>query len=200
MIVDLDRYVKFLEKHGITAEQFLLPYCLWLERLEKAKGGYLPISGEVRSRATMYRYAVRVKPWSLQDYEVLRDKGFIILNKVPETANIYEDDIEVTPHFINLMSVTEDQFEEFWEAFPWSTEGEHTYPLKGASYDETRKLYNATVRTDALHNRVMRALQYAVKHQVMLMKITTWIESRQWEGIEKLMTDDSVARPRGQVV
>ena len=75
MITDLSKFINFLVKYEITAHEFMLPYMLYLDGVEKAGKKVYPTSGSAMANILKYRHGTR--GWTLTEMQHLEEKNLI---------------------------------------------------------------------------------------------------------------------------
>lgn len=200
MIEDLSKYVDFLVKHGITADQFLLLYCLHLDKLEPEELGrkYREKGGVDRPIANLYKYHSVMK-WSKEDIKTLVDKEF--LKDMNKPGDSYPDNMEVTPLFVRQIFSGRGQFNEMWDMYPAYAKLDNgtPIPLRMVSEEDAYLLFVKMVGTVNEFSRLMRALEWAKDHDLIKMKITNFLSSRHWRDLEILMEETAQTDSRGSL-
>ena len=117
MHLSLDRMVDFITIHGLHPNQFFLLYSLYVDRAEnRSEDTGTPT---YTSKLAYLTQEVTGEPlWTIKDIRKLEQKGFLIDNN--EAGRIYTGKLEVTELFSDEFFIGDDQFDEFFEAYPWS--------------------------------------------------------------------------------
>ena len=137
-----------------------------------------------------------VMPASELNVTELREKGYIWLideSKGQQLGNLGATEL-VSAWFADPSKC----FDEFVAAYPrflW-IDGKRVAALN-ADMDELEESYDKNVVKKGLHDRVMKAVQWAAKNHEIHMGIKLWLGSRQWTAIEEIMNDTSGQRLPG---
>jgi len=189
MIRDLDDLFSILERFGITMEQFMLPYILYLDQREHGEDP-LPRGGEVI--AYIYRYVENINAWPQDDIEMMVEKG-LIKDFNTEDA-VYPDNLEVTDKFAEEVFATKSDFERFWETYPAFCENfddprKDKIPLKASVKEEVKEMFYDHVHTQRDFQNLMEALKWAKRGDKLKMNIEKFVGSEYWKQIEELMDE-----------
>lgn len=203
-IQNLTAHVAFLSENQITAEQHLLLYCLYLDRLETKEQGrwFVEATGKGRPISNLYVYH-SLRKWTPAEIDDLADKGFLV-NKNAK-GRYFPDNLEVTDKFIDALFARRKEFYEFLELYPAFTDSFHAndnrkVPLKMVGEEEIFLSFVRNVNTKAEHSRMMRALQWAVENNQISVKITNFLDSHYWTSLETLMDEqDEETNSRGMM-
>lgn len=170
MIGDLETTVKLCARAEITFNQAAL---LWLSYSAK-----YPL---------VYQYTEEAGGWSEEEIEDLTNKGF--LENHNRNGESYVDNYYVTDQFLELLLNVnpEQRCEEFWDAYPsfLQMDGKRI-PTKGTGKEAFVRSYTMKHgRFIDKHKRIMAALDYGKRTGMITMGIQKFVESEQWDEIEK---------------
>lgn len=175
MIENIKSFVNLLDELNVTSDQFLLMQLIYQQEY-----------------ASLYRYATNNIGFNTQAIQDLLDKGY--LKDTNSNSNTFNsDELEVTPKFSKLFALNnKNNAQEFWNTYPpyiWINNTQ--VAARNIDYDRFIIYYQQSLGAkDEMHKRVMAALVYAKKHDLICMGISKWILSRQWEATETLMSSD----------
>ena len=187
MIQDINKYVDFLCRHQITADQFLLCFLLYSDAYAHSNSQKYTDKGRIL--ANMYKYYENVKPWKSSDVEDLVDKGLLKnRNKAGDTS---PDLMEVTDLFVAEIMANEDDFDVFWEQYPgyianFTNPRGAMIPLKSGDREELFREFKKLVTTKSEFRKLMDALKWAKENGMVTQNIRNWLTSKQWVELEKL--------------
>lgn len=187
-LYEINDLVNFLDKHRITAEQFI--YCLLLyydKRYSKIPG----TNNISRPLSQLYKYHNNIKNFTKEDLETLVEKGFIV-----QTGNkIVPDMLEITDKFEKEYLGDNLKFIDVWETYPAWVEN-FTHPSKGnislkttSDYTGTMNLYNKFVKTQKVHERVIEAIEWGKTTKCINMSLERFVNSKAWEAIWEMQKD-----------
>jgi hypothetical protein len=179
MIEKVEPFVDLLDKLQVTSDQFLLMQLI-----------------QSRKYATMYKYVSRNKGFNAESIKDLIERGYLVdLN--PNSSSYNSDDLDVTKKFTkHLQKASGTNAVEFWENYPayiW-IEGKQV-AARNTDYDKFIDFYQANYGEDEYHNKILNALKFAVKRNLVNMGILKWLNSRQWEAVETQMTVEPADQP-----
>lgn len=184
---NINDYYDFLVEHKLTHEQFAFMYTLLLdERDSKGK-----IRNDHYVTANIYKYAKEVKKWNQDEIEDLEKRGFIRnYNKQQGSVNrrAVPEYYEITEGFKNLLIQSPLKVgEELWRRYPdWIFIEGKKLSAKSTDKDELIKRYHKIIQgSRKQHVKVMEALEYQKKHDMINMGLKKYVASRAWEPIEK---------------
>lgn len=161
---------------------------------------------------------VFLKALSEGNYEGIADavrnnvlpKGSLDLSRLIELGYVGLIDDRKDPLLLNLRTTLKtakmfgeapsasEQFDEFVDAYPrflW-IDGKRVAALN-ADMEELEESYTKSVVRKGLHDRVMKAVQWAAQNHEIHMGIKLWLGSRQWTAIEEIMNDTTGQRLPG---
>ncbi len=169
MMEDIKSYMDKLIELKITPNQFLFCYLIHTDNY-----------------AEIYRYTEKGAGWKKEELENLVNRGFIM--NINQDGEWFSDGFIVTEKFTKgFLFDAYEKAKEFYEAYPafGSIDGK-PFPTKKIAPDKFYSLYNkVTGEKIEVHERAMKALDYAKKTGLANMRIDNWVESRMWEHIEK---------------
>lgn len=170
-MIEVDRYISFLEKNKLTQEQFLLlllvhkkEYKL-IERYKKM----FPVEG-----------GSMIGKFPFED---LINRGFVEIVGKDKNANSFI----VTKKFTKIFT---DEFEagnQIWDLYPRTIISSGTsFPLKLWDKNEMRKEYYKRIKGNYdEHLEVIKDLEYAIDNNLIKGKLENFIKSEAWTDIRK---------------
>ncbi len=180
-MIDVKQYIPFLIKLGITQEEFLLLYLLYLaEYIDTSHfdllGAYIKHFGkDIDGKRIMITEAEKA---SLVQRGWLQKGGAAGYTVTPKFAN----------HFSNM-----DLGEEFICSYPAFTKINNiNIPLISGNRQEIKKAY-VTMIANSLseHNEMLADLKYAITHNLINMKITNYLSSHFYKSIREMRLKDT---------
>ena len=184
-IYEINDLVDFLDKHCITAEQFM--YCLLL--YNDKRHNRIPGTNKIsRPLSKLYKYHTNVKKFSRSDLQDLIDKGFI--EKVGK--KLTPDELEITKKFEKEYMGDKFKFDQLVTAYPahvanFNHPGGPKIPLTTMKdCDKVASIYNRFVRTYKLHDRIIEAVKWGNETGNINMSIERFVSSKGWEDLMKL--------------
>jgi len=189
MINDLDDMFVVLEKFDITMEQFMLPYILYLDQREHGED---PLPCGDQAVAYIYRYSENIRAWPRKQIHELVDKG--LLKNYNEDDGVYPDNLEVTDKFAEAVFATRSDFEVFWEEYPsfidnFNDERKGDIPLKASVKSEVRELFEDMITSKRDFKKMMEALAWAKKRDMIRMNIEKFLGSEYWKQLREKMDE-----------
>jgi len=185
MVYNVKKYVEWLTKHDLLAEQDLICRLLCAEQ-----DGYhnLPERDTLVNYYEYFSKVVKDKKlvngehiWTKAIMDDLVDKGFIQYSGV--TDKVHWDDYEVTEKYMNIAfkKIPEkwDLFEEFWNTYPWFvTKDNKKFNLKSLNKEEVFEQYKYHLGTQALenHDLILKALKIAKSKGDVNNRVDKWLE------------------------
>lgn len=162
-------YVKFLAKHSLTPNQFLLLYLLHVKDFE-----------------SVFRHNHAGTGWTKDELDDLVDREFITSAAYDKYRDLSADSFKVLPKFTDVFfKASKEAAKEFYSSYPnyIYIDGKR-FSTKACSYDEFIKEYDKTIGQDKLeHDRVMKALVISIENGLINMGIDKWFKSRQWNVV-----------------
>jgi hypothetical protein len=196
MMIEVDRYLAFLEEHDLVPQQFLLLECLMHN-----------------NRAAIIKYK---KLFPIEDntmigkilFDELVQKEFIEIIESKNKKEPQEDDekrqvmashLRVTKKFSKLYTdkwEAADQIKEIYPAF-LKSDGK-VYPLTLWSEDTLRETYWKKIKgLHSEHLEVIEDITYALKHNLIKGKLQNFVESRAWLELRKIRKGEVKVSKRG---
>lgn len=175
IVIDLDALLRY----NITPNQYVFLFLT-----------------HTRQYAAMYKFGHEGPSFSAEEIGNLVDRGLIMnLNK----AGYYYMDFFVLTDELGRDLFDQDREKaalEFWNAYPVmirDPRNGETFSLLATNKAQLLKDYYARVgHSEAKHQRVMEALNYAIDKNIIDMTIRQWLDSEQWTIMEELMTMEGV--------
>lgn len=166
-MIDIVQFTQKLVSLKMTPNQFYFCYLLHNDRFPE-----------------LYQYVEKVGTFDRKDIEDLKKRGFVRLEGKEGTSDGYK----VTDKFTkNFLANSYELAKTFFDAYPsfGSIDG-RPISLKAISPDKFYEQYNLiTGKQLRVHERIMTALEKAKKMGLVNMKIDKWLDTRQWELIDK---------------
>lgn len=171
MIESVQDYLKLLSKYKITPNQYL----------------FLVLVG-TNDYASLYQYSTQVKKFSKSEIEDLQKRNFIVYEgNIEETIRV--DMFTLSPKYEKIFRFSQDLGEEFWEKYPtfFFIDG-RKIPAKSCNKEALLDKYNSYVKGNPeKHEKIIKALDYAIKSDLVNMGIEKWFTSEFWKDLEKEM-------------
>lgn len=167
--------VDFLALKKLTPNQLLFCYLIYTQQMD-----------------LFFKYVHEVKAFSLEDVRDLEDRGYVI-NQDYHSGTVYNDMYVVTEKLLDGLDLIDTtQAEEFWLTYPnFLLIQNSRISAKSTDKGEFLLTYSRThIKSRKLHDRVMKALNYAKDNNLVTMGIVKWVASAQWEVVEELMGKD----------
>ena len=203
MIQDPDALITFLGKHGITLHQFMIPYLWYIDDLEDRgdhtvppdKSDAPPERPSLLSKYMILLQEQGMEPIKASDINVLVKKGYI-RNRNKDASRFHRHQIDVTDKFIDAFLTNQDNFQEFWDAYPTSVpnfDGKPgRVPLKSCDPFLLEKRYRSLVKTKKLHVQVLAALKWCIQvGRFPNMRIDNYLNSDMYKDMIDQMNDSS---------
>ena len=178
MIKDLNKYIDFLCKKRITANQFLMCYLIYKKDVKN-----------------IIKYVAEVGAFNKEDIEDLIERDFILTTFKGQ----YElDNFIVTPKFTDIILTDNDSAaEELWNAYPkWiniESQGKEV-SARSCGLTKVEMLYSVAIKGDIiLHKSILLAVRnYKRRNKYAEMGIDKFIESKHWELLLEKYKDSNV--------
>lgn len=174
-MIDLERYMKFLEDHRITQRQFLLLYCLYKQRIDI-----------IKRYKTLFPAEEGQGMVGAIEFNELLTNGMI--ERTGDTAGTKS--FRVTKKFLLIFVDKHEAIEQLLDAYPKFYTNPTTmirYPLTTTDEDELKELYARKIKESAQeHLEVMKDVEYAKQNNLITMGILKFIGSKQWLAIREL--------------
>lgn len=137
------------------------------------------------------------RPWTKTMLVDLVDRGYI-RNDRKDGKWIITDFSPVVPKCVQLFGPLVERGIEFWESYPKTMyiDGRQV-STKSCDKHELIRIYDETI-SGSKHNRIMRALEYAIKRDLIRMGIEKWFKSEQWEVVEEEMKRLALANAKDE--
>jgi hypothetical protein len=210
MIVMIHEYVSFLARWKISPKQFLLVYLLYLTEYERRPGRKIysrPAFRKKDVRSSLYHYAEWTRTLDEDTERVIRarfttgnvqylvDQG--ILHPDTNVRGTDLDSLRLSPDFIDTLFINTADFEEFWDMYPGfkRTEGK-TLSLKVIDKDEFENIYFERIINKDLHRRVVDALRWAKKKDLVNMSVENFLKAEMWKQFEKEMAKETESKAK----
>lgn len=184
-IYEINDLVNFLDKHKISAEQFM--YCLLLYN-DKRHNRIQGTSKISRPLSQLYKYHTNIRPFPKKDLLDLIDKKLVESNgKV-----LVPDALDVTDKFIKEYLGDKFKFDELYQDYPstvanFNHPGGTRIPLKTMkNYTDTKNTYNSFVRTYKLHERIIDVVKWGKDSDNINMSLERFVSSKGWEYLFQL--------------
>lgn len=201
MIHDLDKFVRFLCRHNITAHEFMLPYMLYLDERD-GSGRYINHGNAI---ARLYQYSEQVRGWTPSEVNNLVRQGLITDDNSTNSEGRKEvspDMMHVTEKFKEAIFAPETRFEEFTAVYPTMVENfndprKPKIPLKIVEdLEALEKYYHKVVKTRALHQQILDVVEWARDRGYIKMNISKFVHSKHWQALLEQRRDEEEAGER----
>lgn len=175
-MIDVNRYLAFLEKHRLAQNQFLLLYCLYTQNYDAIRkykdifpsGNDDSMVGSVLMEDLFRRNFLRLKHG--------KTEGKVAAN------------LEVTELFTQLFFDPFEAADQIYDAYPdfFYNKGDR-FPTKNWSEDILRTTYwNKTNGMLHEHKEVLLDIAYGVKHNLVSCKLQTFVEAAGWRAFRRI--------------
>ncbi len=171
MIIDLERWVKFLQKTKMTPSQYAF-LAIMYEKKFKLIYSLIDVNGKVLTK---------------EEVHDLIDRNYIY--NWNESGVFALDQFELTEQGTEMFEKNCDwaSAEEFISAYPkWLFIHGKQVAARSCDLDELERQYYQKVVKRGQHRRVMDQLHWAIKNHKISMGIEKWFASRQWEALEEM--------------
>jgi len=176
MFYNVENFTLLLVKYKLTANQFLFAYLLHEGKWDALK-----------------KYVDKEKGlglFSSADLKVLKDNGYIIdINQeVDGIQKTYMDSFICTSTFKELMFLdTDEPINELMDVYPNFIEVDgKNYAAKNIDPSLLGPTYVKNINADCdKHIEVLALTQYAVKYNLIVTDLGSYVKSRMWEGIKE---------------
>lgn len=178
-MINLDRYMDFLEKHKLTEGQFMLLYCLYLKRYDIIQR-YKEL---FPTNATLPINVRSVLPEKDLD-DLLERKYLTKKGKANSAANFF-----ITKKFSNSFITNYEAADELLNAYPSFMErpGGGKISLTLMNNNDLIESYAKSINFSAAeHKEVIKDLKYAVSENLIHYGIEKFVTSKQWNKIRPL--------------
>ena len=185
MNLSLEHMVDFITTHGLTTNQFLLCYSLYVDKIEKRNEQ----AGSTSLTAKLSYVSQEITGeglWSLQDIRKLEAKGFLIDKNF--SGQVYTGKLEVTAVFSDDFFINDDLFEEFFEAYPFATmiDGKSATLKGGIAKEELKSIYQSKITLDE-HETVVAAVKWGANSGLINMRIDRFLINEMYKDVIKAM-------------
>lgn len=202
MIEDIDKYVNFMSRNEISANQFLLCFLLYSD--EKIKVGSKEVYPSQKiidehninspiANLFKYIYSVGITEDEIND---LIQKGFIENHNrtVNEKQQMFPEFFKVTGKFVDQIFTSDNDFEEFWESYPtyvnnFANPNGPKINLRASDKDRVEDLYKRKIKTKSAHKRLISITKRAYEQGLINMNIEKYLGSEAWKEIESQLKD-----------
>lgn len=167
-MIKIEDITEVCNKHQITVEMFYIMY-LMFSKNKRALQDYSKIAKLYRERAL-----------SDKEIKALIDKQLIV--KKPDGS------IVPSTIFNELFITKYEGADKVWEAYPSYTDGSDgkRLPLKSMDIAVFREIYITVIGPLKEHSdELVLDIKFAITNKYSLPKISTFIQSRQWEELRK---------------
>ncbi len=171
-MIDLERYISFLEKNKLTSGQFLMLLLLYKKQYKLIDRYKIMFPTEDNS---MLGKSMR---------DDLINRGF--LDKVNPNDNSATN-YTVSKKFSKIFCDEYEAGNQIWDLYPRIilSEGKD-YPLKLWDKNEMRKIYYQRIRGNyEEHLEVLKDLEFAIENRLIKGKLENFIKSEAWTDIRK---------------
>jgi hypothetical protein len=195
IIANVTDYVKFLIKHKLSTNQWLMLYLLYTEKMVKNKQGKVTydIAGNV------YRWQDKGKGWTQAEIQDLVSKDYIIAfkkNYTIDNQTIYGymmDDLILTDKFAEIMFIDmEAAFEEILELYPDTmlVNGSTVF-TKSGDLDKLSDAYHKAIKGSIHeHEKIKAIVSYAKERSLCNMKLDKFLSKGVIDPIKKMMEEN----------
>ena len=195
IVANVTDYVKFLIKHKLSTNQWLMLYLLYTEKMVKNKQGKVTydIAGNV------YRWQDKGKGWTQAEIQDLVSKDYIIAfkkNYTIDNQTIYGymmDDLILTDKFAEIMFIdTEDAFKEILELYPDTMVVKGTTVFtKSGDLDKVSDEYCKLIKSNLYeHEKIKLVVTYAKERSLCNMKLDKFLSKGVIDPIKKMMEEN----------
>jgi hypothetical protein len=189
-MINIVEYVKFLAKHNLTSNQFLI---LSLTKAKRFDLLYEYIHSLMENSSEVWNTVGALSRTEIDD---LIKKGLVLnLNK---EDNYYLDQFTTTDKFDKMFKTVDfSGAVEFWTAYPQVilVDGKK-YNAKNVNKDEFLLAYtNSIGNSKELHNKVLITLKDHIEKGLIKSKIDKWFNSKPWEDF----VEDEI-KPKSDVI
>lgn len=173
-MIEVDRYLEFLDKHNLVPQQFLLLLCIYHKKnlaITKYKSMF-PIDENTMIGKILF--------------DELIQKGFIVIAE--GTDGTMASHLSITEKFTSLYVDDYEAASQLRDAYPSFLKSEgKVYPLTLWDEDELRRVYWEKIKgLYEEHKEVLIDLAYGVKHNLIKGKMETFVRSRYWSTLRKM--------------
>jgi hypothetical protein len=186
IFVETDKFINFLVKHNMTANQFMFCYL-------KANYDIAHFKKYATNRKNYVAEAKaegRTVPGGVISSDELKDlvhRGY--LEDFNDKGRDYIDSYLVTPKFTKEMFIeTEQAGEELWATYPpFITINTSRVSARSCDKDTLIKTYCKRIKNNKkIHDEIITLLKEAISKDEIRMGIEKWVGSEQWNNLKEL--------------
>lgn len=185
MIIEVERYVKFITNNKITQAQFLFLYLLYRKRydlLKDYKNTFPSDDGTVIGKIAR---------------NDLLERKFIIKLDEEEKATSYAIGSEFKKIFVDAFEAT-DELKSKYPAF--ITNNGVNYPLTLVDTYQLANIYGQRIGYEiAEHEEVLKDLQYGIDNNLIKGKLELFVRSEFWKPLRELRLGTNTKIIEGEI-